>query len=187
VENGHAACKRKLRVISMTSFDPLVVVDDQRRYLHVNPAAARLFGAPPERVLGRRIDDFTPPEDRPKLERLWADLEKRGSQQGPYVVLRADGSRTSVRYKAVRSFGAGKHLFTAREVPSESRLNGSLTSREREILQRAADGLSGPDIARALALSPVTVKTHFRNIYAKFHTHDRVSAVAEGLRRGLIE
>jgi DNA-binding NarL/FixJ family response regulator len=62
-----------------------------------------------------------------------------------------------------------------------------LTAREREVLQRAADGYSGPDIARTLVLSPVTVKTHFQNIYGKLGVHDRVSAVAEGLRRGLID
>ena len=62
-----------------------------------------------------------------------------------------------------------------------------LTQREREVLQLAASGLSGPDIARTLVLSPVTVKTHFQNIYAKLEVNDRVSAVAEGLRRGLID
>jgi PAS domain S-box-containing protein len=187
MESRRGSYERELRIISQTSFDPLVVVDDQRRYLHVNRAAARLLGAPPESVVGRRIDDFTPPEHRPTLERLWADLERRGSQQGPYVVLRADGSRTSIRYKATRSFGPGMHLFTARVVPSESKLSGTLTAREREVLQRAADGLSGPDIARVLNLSPVTVKTHFHNIYSKLGTRDRVSAVVEGLRRGLID
>lgn len=138
-------------------------------------------------MLGRRIDDFTPPEHRSTLERLWADLEQRGTQHGPYVVLRADGSRASIRYRAAHSLCPGKHLITAREVPSASELKGSLTSREREVLRHAADGLAGPDIARILVLSPVTVKTHFQNIYAKLGVHDRVSAVAEGLRRGLID
>lgn len=66
-------------------------------------------------------------------------------------------------------------------------LTGSpLTARERELLQLAAEGLSGPQIARRLTLSPATVKTHFENIYAKYGVPDRVAAVAKAMREGLI-
>jgi two-component system nitrate/nitrite response regulator NarL len=51
----------------------------------------------------------------------------------------------------------------------------------------AADGLSGPAIARRLAISPGTVKTHFEHIYAKYGVPDRVAAVAKALRQGLIQ
>lgn len=62
-----------------------------------------------------------------------------------------------------------------------------LSTREREVLQLAADGQLIRDIADALFLSPGTVKTHFQHIYAKLGVHDRAAAVAEGLRTGLIE
>jgi DNA-binding NarL/FixJ family response regulator len=62
-----------------------------------------------------------------------------------------------------------------------------LTAREREILQLAAQGLSTKTIAQHLTLSPLTVKTHFENIYAKWSVSDRASAVAKALREGLIE
>jgi PAS domain S-box-containing protein len=62
-----------------------------------------------------------------------------------------------------------------------------LTARERQILQLAAEGMSGKTIARHLSLSPSTVKTHFENIYAKWGVSDRSSAVARGLREGVIE
>lgn len=61
-----------------------------------------------------------------------------------------------------------------------------LTPRERQVLQLAADGRPAAQIATSLTLSPATVKTHFQNIYAKLGTHDRASAVAEALRRGMI-
>ncbi|MDX6618775.1 MAG: hypothetical protein QOK36_1161 [Gaiellales bacterium] len=60
-----------------------------------------------------------------------------------------------------------------------------LTMREREILQLAAQGMSTKAIARHLALSPLTVKTHFANVYAKWDVPDRASAVAKALRTGL--
>ena len=62
-----------------------------------------------------------------------------------------------------------------------------LTVRERQILQLAAQGMSGKTIAQQLSLSPSTVKSHFENIYAKWDVSDRASAVAKALREGLIE
>jgi PAS domain S-box-containing protein len=62
-----------------------------------------------------------------------------------------------------------------------------LTAREREILQLAAAGHSAPRTAEALVISPATVRTHFENIYNKLGVSDKAAAVAEGLRRGLIE
>jgi DNA-binding CsgD family transcriptional regulator len=61
-----------------------------------------------------------------------------------------------------------------------------LTARELEVLRLAADGLSGPEIAERLVVSPGTVKTHFQNIYAKLGVSERAGAVAKALRQGLI-
>ncbi|MFL5953639.1 MAG: PAS domain-containing protein [Gaiellaceae bacterium] len=62
-----------------------------------------------------------------------------------------------------------------------------ITPREREILQLAAHGLAGPEIASRLGIGPATVKSHFENLYAKLEVSDRATAVAAALREGLIE
>ena len=62
-----------------------------------------------------------------------------------------------------------------------------LSPREHEILARTANGLSAPDIARDLQISTATVKTHLRNIYEKLGVSERAAAVAEAMRRGLLE
>jgi two-component system, NarL family, nitrate/nitrite response regulator NarL len=64
---------------------------------------------------------------------------------------------------------------------------GTLSQREREILQLTADGLSATGIANRLYLSPATVKTHLQRIYQKLGVSDRAAAVAEAMRRGLFE
>ncbi|MDX6618578.1 MAG: hypothetical protein QOK36_964 [Gaiellales bacterium] len=61
-----------------------------------------------------------------------------------------------------------------------------LTAREREILQLTAQGMSVKSVAQHLSLSPLTIKSHFENIYAKWGVSDRASAVAKALREGLI-
>ena len=50
-----------------------------------------------------------------------------------------------------------------------------------------AEGLSAPDIAKQIHLSPTTVKTHLDTLYEKLGVSDRAAAVAEGMRRGLLE
>lgn len=62
-----------------------------------------------------------------------------------------------------------------------------LSPREREILSLAAEGRSGPEIARILFLSPNTIKTHLANIYEKLGVSDRAAAVAKALREGVLQ
>ncbi len=61
-----------------------------------------------------------------------------------------------------------------------------LSAREIEVLRLAAQGCTGPKIARELFIEPSTVKTHFENIYAKLGVTDRAAAVARALRVGVI-
>jgi two-component system nitrate/nitrite response regulator NarL len=62
-----------------------------------------------------------------------------------------------------------------------------LTPREREVLSLIAGGASAPEIARKLHLSTGTVKTHLLHLYEKLGVSDRAAAVAEAMRKGLIE
>jgi two-component system, NarL family, response regulator LiaR len=48
------------------------------------------------------------------------------------------------------------------------------------------DGLSNPEIAEKLYLSPNTVKTHVRGIMNKLAVDDRVQAAVVALRSGLV-
>jgi two-component system nitrate/nitrite response regulator NarL len=62
-----------------------------------------------------------------------------------------------------------------------------LSGRDRELLQLAAEGLTTAEIAERLYLSPNTVKTYWQRLYEKLGTKDRVSALAEAIRRGLVQ
>jgi two-component system, NarL family, nitrate/nitrite response regulator NarL len=62
-----------------------------------------------------------------------------------------------------------------------------LSEREREIVELTADGHSVAEIAQRLYLSPATVKTHLQRVYQKLGVSDRAAAVAEAMRRGLVE
>ncbi|HZD86991.1 MAG TPA: response regulator transcription factor [Gaiellaceae bacterium] len=62
-----------------------------------------------------------------------------------------------------------------------------LTKREHEILERVAAGKTAGEIAKELHLGVTTVKTHVQHLYAKLGVSDRAAAVAEAMRRRLIE
>jgi two-component system nitrate/nitrite response regulator NarL len=65
--------------------------------------------------------------------------------------------------------------------------NPALTQREQEILHLIATGKSLPEIAKELFLGLTTVKTHVQHLYEKLGVSDRAAAVANAMRRGLIE
>ncbi len=63
----------------------------------------------------------------------------------------------------------------------------ALTPRESEILRMIADGKSFPEIASDLFLGVTTVKTHVQHVYEKLGVSDRAAAVAQAMRKRLIE
>ncbi|NGX05720.1 response regulator [Mycobacteroides franklinii] len=63
----------------------------------------------------------------------------------------------------------------------------SLSTREREVLRMIAAGQTVPAMAKELFLAPSTVKTHVQRLYEKLGVGDRAAAVAEAMRRGLLE
>jgi two-component system, NarL family, nitrate/nitrite response regulator NarL len=62
-----------------------------------------------------------------------------------------------------------------------------LSERERQIVQGFARGLSIPQLAAELFIGTSTVKTYAQRLYEKLGVSDRAAAVAEAMRRGLLE
>ena len=72
------------------------------------------------------------------------------------------------------------------EEPSGQPLEQSLTDRELEVLRLLACGLSNPEIARRLVISPGTVKHHVRHIASKLGVSDRIQAAVRAVELGLL-
>ncbi|MFQ5701482.1 MAG: LuxR C-terminal-related transcriptional regulator [Acidobacteriota bacterium] len=60
-----------------------------------------------------------------------------------------------------------------------------LTVREREILRLLTEGLSNGGMADRLHLSPHTVASHLKNLYAKLNVTNRAQAVAFSILHGV--
>jgi DNA-binding CsgD family transcriptional regulator len=62
----------------------------------------------------------------------------------------------------------------------------TLTKREREVLQLAAEGLSQNEIAHRLAISPRTSETHRANLMRKLGLQNQTDLVRFAIRRGIV-
>jgi DNA-binding NarL/FixJ family response regulator len=77
--------------------------------------------------------------------------------------------------------------FQVQAQPGKDEDLPSLTPREVEILQIIAKGLSNAEAAKVLKISRATIRTHLEHIYAKMAVSNRVEAITEGIRQGLID
>jgi LuxR family transcriptional regulator, maltose regulon positive regulatory protein len=66
---------------------------------------------------------------------------------------------------------------------SSAQLGGhdGLTARQRDVLTMISQGLSNKRIARALEISPETVKSHVKHIFLKLEVSTRTEAVFRAL------
>ena len=86
--------------------------------------------------------------------------------------------RALARHEQTRARNGALDVIRAR--------SAALTPREREVFQLLARGLTAPEIAEQLVLSPHTVHRHVANIRRKLGRTSRTAAVAEAARLGLL-
>ncbi|MFZ5445751.1 MAG: response regulator [Myxococcota bacterium] len=106
--------------------------------------------------------------------------------------VRAGGTviQPSLARRLLKHFRVGEApaAETAPAAPTNGEPEGKkLSARETEILQLIAKGVSNSEAAKLLNLSKATIRTHLEHIYRKLEVTNRVEAVTEGLRKGLIQ
>jgi PAS domain S-box-containing protein len=172
----------------------MVIADDGRRYVAANPAACLLLRLREEEVIGRRIEELTPPENRSQVDPLWDAFIEDGVQEGTFELLMPDGARLTVDYSATANVEPGRHLSILMFPPANGHApargarerRGLLTKREREILGMVAMGRGSTWIAMELGVSASTVETHVRHCLEKLGARNRAHAIALGLLAGEI-
>lgn len=145
----------------------------------------------------------------PKMDGLETIVEIRKSHpQAKIIVLSAHDGEELV-YQAIQA-GAKSYVLkevlvtelveTIRAVHQGKRIVSSeiaekyvartskptLSERELEVLQLMSQGKSNGEIALDLTLTEGTVKVHVHNIFNKLEVNDRVAAVMEAVKRGII-
>ena len=101
------------------------------------------------------------------------DVADGGAPTSPLV------ARKLLGYVRERQGAASRSATAAEEL--------RLTPRETEVLTRLVEDRTEADIADTLGVSPHTVRSHVKNLYAKLQVHSRAQAVRVAMRRGLVE
>jgi DNA-binding CsgD family transcriptional regulator len=100
-----------------------------------------------------------------------------------FLISRASGRDFTRRdcdvLDVLRPYFAGRYeLWRSRQGRTEPvAAAAGLTSRERDVLDLVADGLTNAEVAQRLWISPGTVRRHLENAYAKLGVHTRTAAV----------
>jgi PAS domain S-box-containing protein len=197
----------RLRRAFDDSRHPMLIADDQRRWVTSNAAACELFGVAQEDVPWRRIDEFTPPGERARLEELWQEFLASGAAEGWYELYVPKRGPLPVEFSATANVLPARHLSVfippdgCSDDEHEIQLAGQpawtpvvvqdadrqeLTNREREVMTLVASGLHSGDMAERLFVSPETIKSHVQNAMGKLGAHTRAHAVAIALVSGQI-
>lgn len=101
---------------------------------------------------------------------------------GAYLINDLVMSKPHVATRVLNQF---RELTSADE--ESSQLFAPLTSREIEILDCIARGLSNKEIASQLSISGQTVKNHITSILSKLQVNDRTMAVIFAIQKGWIK
>jgi PAS domain S-box-containing protein len=192
----------RLQIAFERSRHPMLIADDERRWVTGNAAASELLGISRKEVPWRRMDDFTPASQRARLEELWAAFLKDGTAEGWYQLSVPERGSVPVEFSATANVLPSRHLsifispdegaeepaagLAWKPVPADSTGRLELTERERQVMTLVASGMQSTELAESLFLSPETVKSHVHNSMAKLGAHTRAHAVAIALVTGQI-
>lgn len=106
-------------------------------------------------------------------------------------ILKSDGPAKLI--EAIQAVAAGHKWFSPSLMSQLLQLwsgetdNKNLTERETDVLQLLAKGKTGKEIGQALGITQRTVRYHLQNIGDKLGTTTRIEAVAEAIRRKIIQ
>lgn len=95
----------------------VLVADDEHRYVAVSDGVRGVLGYEPADLLGRRIEEITPPELAARTPAQWQQFLADGRQEGEFRLLAADGREVAVRFQARAHYPIpGYHLSRLRPI-----------------------------------------------------------------------
>src|SRR5262249_5921783 len=137
------ASERFLRAVFESGLAAITVVDDDRVYVDANRTACELFGLEREELVGRRLEDLTPTDQREQLDEQWQGPRGHGAFSGSRQIVRPDGSRREVEFSARADVLPGRHVTVLQDVTERRALAERLRQSERmEAVGRLAGGVA---------------------------------------------
>ena len=209
---GRIADDDALWAIFSESRNPMLLADDNRRYVNANTSACVLLGYDLATLRTMRIDDVAIPEVRPYLDDVWDDFLVRGGSVGRFALLRSDGTTVEVEFNATANVVPGLHLslFINPAVTGEGqgldevgdpakssvqepvsavaeRSGALLDGVERRVMTLLALGLNWHEVADEIGISASEVRASMQSAMEKLGARTRAHAVSIAIRAGEID
>jgi PAS domain S-box-containing protein len=121
--------EEQFRAVFDNAHDAMVIIDDDGRYVDVNPAACELYGLTRDALLALSVADITRAGAAPT--RSLKDVFHRGTGAGAYTIVRRDGTQRETEYTATANVLPGRHLSILRDVTERTRLERGLREAQK--------------------------------------------------------
>lgn len=115
LDHGPKELERLFRAIVFYPSAPVVLTDNDRQYHEASVGASRLLGIPREKIIGRKLDDFTDPVFKPVISERWNAFLQEGEQEGTIPLVDAAGNLREVEYLAKGNVLPVRHLLVLRD------------------------------------------------------------------------
>jgi formate hydrogenlyase transcriptional activator len=133
IENGPKELELLFRAIVYHPSAPILIADNDRNYRDASTGASKLLGLSREKIVGRKLDDFTEPSFRPQISQLWRAFLEHGEQEGTLRLASSDGSLREVEYTAKGNVLPVRHVLALRDKTKPSRTEGLAKADEDQI------------------------------------------------------
>ena len=159
MRNGNPA--QRLAAVFEAAMEPMLLADDEARYVDANPAACVAFGLSREQMRQLAVADLLPPAHRDRVRETWPVFLARDHAEGRVQLSAAGGRLRTFEYRAVTNIRPGLHLSVLRDVTELDRATAELIEREQQFRTLADHipdpvfvlGIDGDDAGRILYLN----------------------------------
>jgi diguanylate cyclase (GGDEF)-like protein/PAS domain S-box-containing protein len=122
------------------ALDPMLLADNDARYIDANQAACAFFGLSRTELCTLGVVDFTPEKARAEFSAVWNLFLFEGKQRGEYALQMPDGRICEIEFSATAHIRPGQHLSIIRDISERKRFDA-----ERDRLITIANGLARTD------------------------------------------
>ena len=103
----------------------ILLTGNDRNCVDASSGACKLLGLSRDKIIGRRLDDFTEPDFGSEMDTRWRDFLRRGEQEGTFRLAAANGRPRDVEYTAKGNVLPERHLLLLRAKTKKKAANGS--------------------------------------------------------------
>lgn len=125
---------RQWQALFDQALDAITILDDEARYVDVNPAACRLFGVGRAAFLECSAADFSGSDV--DFAQVWQVFLQQGHMSGEFWVYRPDGTIRETEFSAIANFVPGRHMSILRDISDRKQLEAERKQAESQRQQQ---------------------------------------------------